>query len=100
MRNFRFGVYAAAAFAAMALANPVNAQPYGYGPVNYVDLKLSTDQVKRYLQPMIRNSNLTVGDVIEKDADTIVADVVSKQGNSPVQKLYFNRHNGFVQPEQ
>ena len=49
---------------------------------------------------MIRNPNLTVGDVKEKDADTITADIVTKQGNQLVQRLDFNRHNGFVQPEQ
>ncbi len=49
---------------------------------------------------MIRNPNLQVGDVKEKDADTIVAEVVTKQGNALVQRLDFNRHNGFVQPEQ
>jgi len=73
---------------------------YGYGPGNEGDLNLSTDQGKRYLHQMIRNPNLTVGEVKEKDADTIVADIVTKQGNSLVQKLHFNRHNGFVQPEQ
>lgn len=73
---------------------------YGYGPDNQGDLNLTTDQVKQYLQQMIRNPNLTVGDVKQKDADTIVADIVTKQGNSLVQKLDFNRHNGFVQPEQ
>jgi len=73
---------------------------YGYGPGYQVDLKLTTDQVKSYLEQMIRNPNLTVGDVKEKDADTIVAEVVTKQGNSLVQRLDFNRHNGFVQPEQ
>jgi hypothetical protein len=64
------------------------------------DLNLSIDQVKQYLERMIRNPNLTVGDVKEKDADTIVAEIVTKQGNSLVQTLDFNRHNGFVQPEQ
>jgi hypothetical protein len=73
---------------------------YGGGYANQGDLNLSVDQVKQYLQRMIRNPNLTVGDVKQKDADTIVADVVTKQGNSLVQRLDFNRHNGFVQPEQ
>ena len=75
----------------------------GYGPGYYGnrgDLKLTADQVKQYLEHMIRNPNLTVGDVKEKDADTIVAEVVTKQGHSLVQRLDFNRHNGFVQPEQ
>jgi hypothetical protein len=73
---------------------------YGYGPANQGDLNLTVDQVKQYLTQMIRNPNLQVGDVKEKDADTIVAEIVTKQGNSLVQKLDFNRHNGFVQPEQ
>ena len=73
---------------------------YGYGPGGPGDLKLTTEQVKAYLTQMIRNPNLTVGDVKEKDADTIVAEVVTKQGNSLVQRLDFNRHNGFVRPEQ
>jgi hypothetical protein len=76
----------------------------GYGPgmmYGYQgDLKLTTDQVKTYLERMIRNPNLKVGDVKEKDADTIVAEIVTKQGNVLVQRLDFNRHNGFVQPEQ
>jgi hypothetical protein len=75
----------------------------GYGPGYYGNqgnLNLTTDQVKQYLEHMIRNPNLTVGDVKEKDADTIVAEIVTKQGNSLVQRLDFNRHNGFVQPEQ
>lgn len=75
----------------------------GPGPGYYGgqgDLKLTADQVKQYLEHMIRNPNLTVGDVKEKDADTIVAEIVTKQGHSLVQRLDFNRHNGFVQPEQ
>jgi hypothetical protein len=73
---------------------------YGYGVGNQGNLNLTTDQVKAYLQQMIRNPNLTVGDVKEKDADTIVAEIVTKQGGSLVQRLDFNRHNGAVQPEQ
>ncbi len=73
---------------------------YGYGFSNQGNLNLTVDQVKQYLGQMIRNPNLTVGDVKEKDADTIVAEIVTKQGNSLVQRLDFNRHNGFVQPEQ
>ena len=75
---------------------------YGQGAQAYAsqgDLKLTTDQVKNYLARMIQNPNLTVGEVQEKDADTIVANVVTKQGGSLVQKLDFNRHTGYVQPE-
>jgi hypothetical protein len=73
---------------------------YGYGQAKQSDLNLTVDQVKQYLGQMIRNPNLTVGEVKEKDADTIVAEIVTKQGNGLVQRLGFNRHNGFVQPDQ
>jgi hypothetical protein len=75
---------------------------YGYhGPsANQGNLNLSVDDVKTYLQRTIRNPNLKVGDVKEKDADTITADVVTKEGNSLVQRFDFNRHSGFYQPEQ
>ena len=75
----------------------------GYGGGYYGaqrDLNLTADQVKSYLEQMIRNPNLKVGDVKEKDADTIVADVVTKDKNALVQRLEFNRHSGFMQPEQ
>lgn len=75
----------------------------GYGGGYYGnqgDLNLTADQVKAYLGQMIRNPNLKVGDVKEKDADTIVAEVVTKGKDVLVQRLDFNRHNGFIQPEQ
>ena len=64
------------------------------------NLNLSTDQVKQYLEQTLRNPNLKVGEVKEKDADTIVADIVTKDKDALVQRLDFNRHNGFIQPEQ
>jgi hypothetical protein len=73
---------------------------YGYGPANQTDLNLTVDQVKQYLGQMIRNPNLKVGEAKEKDADTIVAEVITKDKDALVQRLQFNRHNGFVQPEQ
>ena len=73
---------------------------YGYGYANQGDLNLTVDQVKQYLGQMIRNPNLKVGEVKEKDADTTGADVITKDKDGLVQRLQFNRHNGFVQPEQ
>jgi hypothetical protein len=73
----------------------------GYGYHRYqADMKLTTDQVKSYLEQTIRNPNLKVGEVKEKDADTIVADIVTKDKDALVERLDFNRHNGFIQPEQ
>ena len=80
---------------------PGYAMPQGYGPGSHHHhgLNLSVDDVKAYLQRMIRNPNLKVGDVEEKDADTITADVVTKD-NSLVRRFDVNRHSGFFQPEQ
>jgi hypothetical protein len=120
MRSLRYGILVAGL--ALAAGAPAHAQPYGYGMMggygpgygygpgmmgygggnygNRGNLNLTVDQVKTNLEQMIRNPNLKVGDVKEKDKDTIVADIVTKQGDALVQRLNFNRHNGFVQPEQ
>lgn len=80
-------------------------QRYHGGPGNYsgqVNVNLSTDAVKNYFERMIAdqgNPRLKVGDVKEKDADTIVADIVTKD-NSLVQRFAVNRHNGFYRPEE
>jgi hypothetical protein len=63
------------------------------------DRNLSADDVKKYLEGMLRNPNLKVGDVKEKDADTITADVVTKEKGDLVQRFDFNRHNGFYRTE-
>jgi hypothetical protein len=83
----------------------------GYGPGygmgggrgyyrNQGNLNLSADDVKKFLAETIRNPNLKVGDVKEKDADTITAEIVTKDKDALVQRFEFNRHNGFYQPEQ
>lgn len=77
----------------------------GYGPWSWSpwsssrDLNLSVDAVKAQAERWVAwqgNPRLKVGDVKEKDADTIVADVVTKD-NSLVQRFSVNRHTGFVQ---
>jgi len=71
----------------------------GYGPNWGRDLNLSADSVKSDMERWISwqgNSRLKVGDVKEKDADTIVADIVTKD-NSLVQRFAVNRHSGFFQ---
>ena len=57
--------------------------------------------VKNYLERWIvaqGNPRLKVGDVKEKDAGSIEADIVTKQGNALVQRFTVNRHTGFYQP--
>lgn len=67
---------------------------------NQAELNLSTDDVSKFLARMIRNPNLKVGAVKEKDADTITAEIVTKDKDALVQRFEFNRHNGYYQAEQ
>jgi hypothetical protein len=81
----------------------------GYGPgagpgwgAGWRDLNLSTDNVRTNMERWIAwqgNPRVKIGDVKERDADTIVADIVTKD-NSLVQRLVVNRHNGFFQPSE
>ena len=82
----------------------------GYGPgvtgpgwnTSGRDLNLSTDNVKDYFERWLAwqgNPRLKVGDVKEKDADTIVADIVTKD-NSLVQRFVVSRRNGYFRPSE
>lgn len=74
--------------------------PGAAGPGPQGNLNLSTDQVKSNIERWLAwrgNPRLKVGDVKEKDADTIEANIVTKD-NSLVQKFVVNRHTGFFQP--
>lgn len=74
----------------------------GYGPGynrGQGNLNLSADDVKNYLERTIRNPNLKVGEVKEKDADTITAEIVTKDKGGVVQRFQVDRHNGFYRPE-
>ena len=74
----------------------------GYGPGYRGDLNITVDQAKNHIERMVAiqgNTRLKVGDVKEKDADTIVADIVTKDGNALVQRFTIDRRNGFMQPE-
>ena len=73
---------------------------YGAGPGYGRDLNLTTDNVKTYLEQMIRNPNLKVGEVKEEGKDEITATIVTKDKDDLVQKLVVNRHTGFFRPEE
>lgn len=79
----------------------------GYGPgpgwnAGGRDLNLSADSVKTYFERWLAwqgNPRLKVGDVKEKDADSIVVDIVTKD-NSLVQRFVVNRHYGSLRPSE
>jgi hypothetical protein len=73
---------------------------YSAGPGYGRDLNLTTDNVKTYLEQMIRNPNLKVGEVKEQRKDEIAATIVTKDKDALVQKLVVNRHTGFFRPEE
>lgn len=63
---------------------------------------LSTEDVKHMIEHRLTwqgNPNLKLGKVEEKDADTIVAEIVTTDG-SVVQRFQVNRHTGWMQPAQ
>lgn len=75
----------------------------GYGP-RYAqgdqsasqDLKLTVDDVKTKVEGWLNargNPRLQIGEVKEKDADTITADIVTKD-KSLVEQFIINRHTG------
>lgn len=69
---------------------------------NRANLNLSADEAKHYFERWIAvqgNSRLKVGDVREKDADTIIVDIITKD-NSLVERLDVNRHDGSFQAEE
>ncbi len=64
-------------------------------------LNLTTDEVKSRMERWLArrdNPRLKVGEVKEKDADTITADIVTKD-NSLVQRFIVDRHTGFVRQD-
>ncbi|WP_217427158.1 hypothetical protein [Pandoraea eparura] len=44
------------------------------------------------------NPRLKLGKVVERDADTITADVVTSEKDVVVQRYEINRHSGFIRP--
>jgi hypothetical protein len=82
----------------------------GYGPdvtgpgwnTTWRDLNLSPDNVRNYFDRWLAwqgNPRLKVGDVKEKDTDTVLIDIVTKD-NSLVQRFVVNRRNGYFRPSE
>ena len=63
---------------------------------------LSVADVKSYMERWVeatKNPRLQVGKIVEKDADTITADIVTKD-DSLVQQFEVDRHSGFYHQAQ
>ena len=74
----------------------------GWG-TQQTDLALSSGDVKAFFERWLAwggNPRLTVGDVQEKDADTITVDIVTKDKSGLVQRYAVNRHTGFFRPDE
>ncbi|MEQ9491081.1 MAG: hypothetical protein RIM72_19045 [Alphaproteobacteria bacterium] len=75
---------------------------YGYGQMQPLRRDLTTDEVKHMMEHRVDwagNPNLKVGKVMEKDADTIVSEIVTKEG-SLVRKIEVDRHTGRMKAVQ
>jgi hypothetical protein len=74
------------------------------GPVMTQPLRsdLSAGDVQHMMEHRLAwqgNPNVKVGEVTEKDEDTIVAEIVTQDG-SLVQKIEIDRHTGWMRPAQ
>lgn len=90
---------------------PMGPGMMGYGPgprgawqdrMRALPQDLSVDDVRHMMEHQLSwqgNPNLEIGKIEEKDKDTIVAEIVTKNG-SLVQRLEINRHTGWMQPAQ
>jgi hypothetical protein len=66
-----------------------------------VNVNLSVSDVTSYLERWAAgNPNIKVANVVEKDANTITADIVTKDKDALVQRYTFDRRSGFYQPVQ
>ncbi|MET4808194.1 hypothetical protein [Limibacillus sp. MBR-115] len=75
---------------------------YGYGQMQPLRRDLTTDEVKHMMEHRVDwagNPNLKVGKITEQDADTIVTEIVTKDG-SLVRKIEVDRHTGRMQAVQ
>lgn len=74
----------------------------GCGGMQPLARDLTADEVTHMMEHRVTwagNPNLKVGKVVEKDGDTIEAEIVTKEG-SLVRKFAINRHTGRMQPVQ
>jgi len=75
---------------------------HGYGQMQPLRRDLTTDEVKHMMEHRVDwagSPNLKVGRITEKGTDTIVTEIVTKDG-SLVRKIEVDRHTGHMQAVQ
>lgn len=81
---------------------PMRGQGAGPGMMPPLRQDLAAADVQHMLEHRLAwqgNPNVKVGNIEEKDDDTIVAEIVTQDG-SLVQKLEVDRHTGWMRPAQ
>jgi hypothetical protein len=64
-------------------------------------INLSVNDVKAYLDRWVAgNPNIQVANVVEQDANTITADILTKDKGGLVQRYTFDRRTGFYRAVQ
>ena len=74
----------------------------GQGMMQPLRRDLAAEDVQHMIEHRLAwqgNPHVKVGEVIEKDEDTIIAEIVTQEG-SLVQRLEINRHTGWMRPAQ
>jgi hypothetical protein len=72
----------------------------GYA-IPQVNVNLSVSDVTSFLERWVAgNPNIKVANVVEKDTNTITADIVTKDKDALVQRYTFDKRSGFYQPVQ
>jgi hypothetical protein len=72
-------------------------------PQQPANLNLTLEQVRNNMERWLKasgNPHIKLGKVVQKDANTITADVVTTDKDALVQRYEINRHTGFTQPAE
>jgi len=75
----------------------------GHGSAPSTNLNLTTNDVRTYLDRWVAmngNPRIKVGTVTQRDANTIVGDIVTTEGGALVQRFAFDRNTGTLQNVQ
>ncbi len=104
-------IYGNASALSLALPNMMGSFGFGTTPIGSVipwgagsrPLNLSRDDVKDAFASWLAwqgNPHLRVGNVIERDGNTILIDIVTADTRGLVERFAVNRHSGATEPSE